>query len=246
MRPDRLPDPLARLEEFRPHDGPVLDLPTVTLVMCESRPDEAVMNRMRRISRWHRRFMRPAHEVWFTSVEPRLDHVEWRRIEPWVRFPIDYSTWCLTRLWREVETEHILIAQWDGFALDPTAWTDEFLSYDWIGGPTWSGRTMVADGRRIRADVVGNGGFCLRSRRLAMATEALVDERHPDAPWEDAYVCLAIRRELESRGMRWPSEQLAWRFAQNYHEGISVRGRFGFHGATNLEQVTRMLERNWL
>ena len=46
-----------------------------------------------------------------------------------------------------------LIIHSDGYAVNADAWTDEFLEYDYIGA-TWD------DG------VVGNGGFCLRSRKL--------------------------------------------------------------------------------
>ena len=49
--------------------------------------------------------------------------------------------------------DYNLIIHADGFAVNPEAWTDEFLNYDYIGA-RWG------DG------VVGNGGFCLRSRKL--------------------------------------------------------------------------------
>jgi hypothetical protein len=46
-----------------------------------------------------------------------------------------------------------LIIHADGFAVNSEAWTSEFLNYDYIGA-RWG------DG------IVGNGGFCLRSRKL--------------------------------------------------------------------------------
>ena len=46
-----------------------------------------------------------------------------------------------------------MIIHSDGYAVNADAWTDSFLDYDYIGA-TWD------DG------VVGNGGFCLRSRKL--------------------------------------------------------------------------------
>jgi hypothetical protein len=49
--------------------------------------------------------------------------------------------------------EHNLIIHPDGFAVNREAWTDEFLEYDYIGA-CWGDGT------------VGNGGFCLRSRKL--------------------------------------------------------------------------------
>ena len=42
-------------------------------------------------------------------------------------------------LWYEVprwlRTDHFLLIQWDGHAVNAAAWTDEFLAYDYIGAP---------------------------------------------------------------------------------------------------------------
>lgn len=240
-------DPLERLDEFRPHDGPVIDLPTVSIVIVDTRTDEQTRDRLHRISRWHRRFLRPAAELWFTAVQPELDHAEWRQTDSWERFPLDYSMWCLTRLADEIDSEHVLIAQWDGFALNAEHWKPEFLSCDYIGPPTWHGRRFTNHPRRRNnGDRVGNGGFCLRSRRMCLATASLADERHPEARWEDAYICLTLRPELEQRGLRFASTDLGWQWGQNFHEEMPVSGRFGFHGPSLLPHVKRHLESRWL
>lgn len=36
-----------------------------------------------------------------------------------------------------IETPHVLVVQYDGFILNPDAWTDEFLEYDYVGAPWW-------------------------------------------------------------------------------------------------------------
>lgn len=36
-----------------------------------------------------------------------------------------------------IETDYVLIVQYDGFILNPKAWMDEFLEYDYIGAPWW-------------------------------------------------------------------------------------------------------------
>ncbi|SAL48353.1 hypothetical protein AWB74_02212 [Caballeronia arvi] len=41
----------------------------------------------------------------------------------------------LFALWRFIETEYALIVQDDGWILDIGNWSDEFLSYDYIGAP---------------------------------------------------------------------------------------------------------------
>jgi hypothetical protein len=239
------PDPLERLDEFAPHDGPIVDLPDVTIVIVDGRGDESVMRRLRNISRWHRRFLRPAAEVWFTPSEPMLDHVEWRRIDGWPNFPHDYSLWCLRQLHAEIATSHVLIAQWDGFAIHPEHWKPEFIQCDYIGPPTWRHRRLP-DRRRVNKDVVGNGGFSMRSKRLAEATASLTDERHPESPWEDVYLCIQLRPELEQRGLRFATEDLGWHWGQNYYPEKPLDGRFGFHGNSLLPIVKRRLESRWI
>ncbi len=46
-----------------------------------------------------------------------------------------YSLFLLKELAARIRTDHVLIVQWDGFILDPFAWRDEFLDYDYIGAP---------------------------------------------------------------------------------------------------------------
>jgi len=52
-------------------------------------------------------------------------------------------------------TDYVLTFQSDGFILNPDAWTKDFFDYDYIGGSEPHSR-----------DIVGNGGFSLRSKRL--------------------------------------------------------------------------------
>ncbi len=52
----------------------------------------------------------------------------------------EYSRFVIWELDKFVDTPHVLIVQHDGFILNPRAWTDEFLNYDYIGAP-W----LVAD-----------------------------------------------------------------------------------------------------
>lgn len=50
---------------------------------------------------------------------------------------------------------HFLTINWDGFIINPQSWTNEFLKYDYIGAPwPWFNHK------------VGNGGFCLKSRKF--------------------------------------------------------------------------------
>jgi len=124
-----------------------------------------------------------------------------------------------------VTTPFVLVFQWDGFVLDPGAWTDAFLDYDYIGAP-WE-EASAPPGRRV-----GNGGFSLRSRRLleALQDPALAfDPRRP----EDKVICRELRPALEARhGVRFAPVELAARFA--FEHLPPPHPTFGFHGHANL------------
>src|SRR5450631_1420841 len=98
-----------------------------------------------------------------------------------------YSEFMLRGLSPLIHTSHALVTQWDGFAVNASAWQDEFLQYDYIGAP-WP--------HMPRAEAVGNGGFSLRSARLL---RALLDSdiiiSHP----EDLCICRTNRTRLEQQ-----------------------------------------------
>ena len=135
-----------------------------------------------------------------------------------------YSQFVLKDLPPHVTTSHALLVQWDGYVLDPDAWSQDFLACDYVGA-TWFWRD---DDMRV-----GNGGFSLRSRRLL---QALQDPRIVlDGP-EDATICRTFRPLLEREyGIRYADEDTAARFAfeADYPAGTS----FGFHGLFNFHRV---------
>lgn len=130
-----------------------------------------------------------------------------------------YSRFIVKELDRFVDTTHVLVIQHDGFVLNPDAWDDEFLVYDYIGAP-WAWAT---DGM-----TVGNGGFSLRSKRLLsiLRSDPEIAECHP----EDQIICRTHRRRLEARGIRFAPEELARRFSiEGSRHGRKWSGEFGFH-----------------
>jgi hypothetical protein len=124
----------------------------------------------------------------------------------------EYSRFVIKELVNHVSTSHVLIAQWDGYVLNPDAWKDEWLDYDYIGA-VWH------DG------AVGNGGFSLRSKRLL---EALKDERF-SAPFfpEDEKICRDWGPVLEKDyGIKIAPPEIAADFSI---EGGRYTNQFGFH-----------------
>lgn len=138
-----------------------------------------------------------------------------------------YSEFCIRHLTKFVKTSHCLLVQWDGYVLNPASWTKQFLDYDYIGAP-WN------------QNVVGNGGFSLRSKRLL---DACADSRFSKASAhpEDCFICRTHRKELEQGfGLKFAPVQLAQQFAieaAKYElknntwvsDGRGWNGQFGFH-----------------
>ncbi|MDP1644128.1 MAG: DUF5672 family protein [Thiobacillus sp.] len=134
-----------------------------------------------------------------------------------------YSRFVMKDLLRHIETEHVLLIQWDGYVVNPAAWRDDFLDHDYIGA-RW--------GFHHDAHSVGNGGFSLRSRRLL---EALQDPAIDRFEPEDEMICRHYRPMLESRyGMRFAPPEVADRFS--FETTYPQTRTLGFHGLFNMWQ----------
>ena len=123
---------------------------------------------------------------------------------------------------RHVRTSHVLFTEWDGWIVNPAMWTDEFLDFDYIGAPWW-----YTDGLNV-----GNGGFSLRSKRLA---DFLSDNRDRFPAITDDLLCRRYRREIEAEGFFvWAPDQLAHKFS---FECSAPHASFGFHAMRNWVHV---------
>ncbi len=175
-------------------------------------------------------------EVKLLTSLPAKDHKNIIKIDP-INSTKEYSRFCIAKLNKYVDTPHVLIFQYDGFILNPDAWTDDFLKYDYVGAP-W----LVADWAVERFDfpqelvgklVVGNGGFCLRSKKLvslcAQFSEQILAKRYDP---EDAAICIYNRELFEKNGARIAPVDLAKRFSFESEDDNNKfwDGQFGFHG----------------
>lgn len=135
-----------------------------------------------------------------------------------------YSHFCIRDLAKFVDTDFALVFQYDGFILNPDAWTDEFLNYDYIGAPWWYTDDMN----------VGNGGFSLRSKKLleVLRDAEFITEFHP----EDHHIARTYQKELKTHGIRYAPQSLAEKFSiegTSKEEKLDANnvwdGQFGFH-----------------
>ena len=132
-----------------------------------------------------------------------------------------------------------LIIHPDGFAVNAEAWTDDFLNYDYIGA-SWG------DGS------VGNGGFCLRSRKLYDAfIDMEIKHSTHDYPSflgsdfyyvitangekyipEDNIICKVHKKILEQQyGIKFAPTEIADRFSIEHNYNPNWFGKsLGFHG----------------
>lgn len=113
----------------------------------------------------------------------------------------EYSRFFMKELNDFVDTEFVLVIQYDGFILNPEAWTDDFLEYDYIGAPWW-----YRDKKNV-----GNGVFSLRSKKLLeiLQQDPHIKRFHP----EDHCICRTYGNYLKEHGIRFAPEKLAARFS---------------------------------
>jgi hypothetical protein len=152
------------------------------------------------------------------------------------------------------EQDFDLIVQWDGYAVNPEAWTDKFFDYDYIGA-TWD------DG------VVGNGGFSLRSNnlyekllelninyRVEQFDETFIEPfvnpaRDRDGSkfaGEDVVICRIYKEQLEKLGIKFAPHSIADQFSIENHSVVApwtgqlnpwVGKSLGFHGKHGILQL---------
>lgn len=147
----------------------------------------------------------------------------------------DYSRFCIEDLADCFSTEFVLVLQLDSCVMNPNAWSDDFMKYDYIGAPwkmgdkDWLPPRLVKMGKdRFDKNLyVGNGGFSLRSKRLCQAV------RDCQVAWdgrnEDSNICIRMRDELERCGMVFAPYTVARRFSVEhdvFEEQFGVHKRF--------------------
>ena len=148
---------------------------------------------------------------------------------------VGYNRLIIEDLHKYFETSHCLIVQADSFVVDSNFWKDEFLEFDYIGAP-WSEKVYVNSNFTLNMEKnrVGNGGFSLRSRKLANATKKInFSSLKFPINNEDVIICHYLYEQMINDGIKFASPKLASEFSiENINNlyGQNVNSVFGFHG----------------
>jgi glycosyltransferase involved in cell wall biosynthesis len=192
-------------------------LKNLTLVSIDTRPPMTATHDAVFVARKTMEQIGFARKMAFVSDEypissryPPPDDLEVAYIKPFLGVP-DYERFVMKVLPDYIETDFFLSIQPDGYMLNGSAWDDRFLEYDYIGAPWfWNG-------------TVGNGAFCIRSKRLALELQKPEYEPSP----MDTNTCVKYRAQLEAKGFKFAPVELAACFSV---ENLPYEGQLGWHG----------------
>jgi hypothetical protein len=215
---------------FKPSSGARRELPDVTLVAVDGTTNPAATAASLAAAASLVAFARTLllSPVRPADAAPELSSLDWIEIPPLTLK--GYNQFCLADLHRFITTSHCLTVQGDSRIVNPGAWDDGWLAFDYIGAPWPPGHT----GTPYR---VGNSGFCLRSRRLLQATASLPNDSYvwrgqvKPSSRDDVITCVMYREHLEALGLSFAPVDVAARFAFESvtPESPALSDQFGTH-----------------
>lgn len=148
----------------------------------------------------------------------------------------EYNQFVLKELANYFSTSHCLIIQSDGYVVNPYAWRDEYLAWDYIGA-VWNFNHQPYAGYHV-----GNGGFSLRSLRLhqILRDDPLIkptNDQYIKNFEEDHNICKIYRPYLERKyAIKYAPREIADQFSVELYgvppPGNRYNGSFGFHGTS--------------
>jgi hypothetical protein len=211
-----------------------LSLEEVTLVCVDTRNIDLALNSMNH-SLANTKFF---ESILFTS-KPLCStkHIEAAKnlgiklnFIPEIESTSEYSSFILAKLGDYIFSQYCLITQWDSWIINIQSWDKKFLKYDYIGA-IWP---------HYSSNIVGNGGFSLRSKTLLKATKEFIAE-NPNYSYplvEDDFICREQRSSFETKyNIKFPSKDIANKFSVELNK-IPLRS-FGFHGLMNFNLVIK-------
>jgi len=138
-----------------------------------------------------------------------------------------------------IDTEYCLIIEPDGFIVNPEIWSSDFLKYDYIGAP-WPMNNEVEYQSVTINTRIGNGGFCLRSRKLLELCKNIpfdiLEQNQSNFDYEnfaeDVFICRRNYDFLTQNGVKFAPLDVALKFSveAEVEEYDKNQKTFGFHG----------------
>lgn len=163
----------------------------------------------------------------------------------------EYSLFVIYDLFQFIPTEFALIVQNDGWVLNGKNWINDFFEYDYIGAPIHFARVkrfeeekfiegfnwvQYLNNQNYSIDIVMNGGFSLRSKRLLKTPRDIqLPFVETNSRQEDVQLCLFMKSQLEKNGIKFAPLNLAKKFAFEYlnprlHQHTELNKILGHHG----------------
>ncbi len=142
---------------------------------------------------------------------------------------LDYAYFKVKKLDDYVFTSHCLIIEPDGFIINPSSWNSKFFAYDYIGAP-WPVEKIDIWPYLKDYNRVGNGGFCLRSKKFLEISKKYCPFIYGEA--EDMAVCRKYRNIFLEYDIKYAPIDIAIDFSIECKvpEMPQRHAPFGFHG----------------
>jgi hypothetical protein len=219
----------------------MIPLNNVTLISINGKdPDNSV-----KAINYSSRRINFAKKILVTTKNKIKEHEGIELIEYDIKNRDTYSYFCIKELYKYIDTEFCLVIQPDGFVINPFAWSDSFLDWDYIGAPLVPRETEHAllaydqlkngENHKNLPYMNGCGGFTLRSKKFLLECSKL--EYPPNKIYthntlaEDFFLCIYKKLELEQKGIRFAPIDIASTFATAWGFLSMINYTFGFHGA---------------
>ena len=128
-----------------------------------------------------------------------------------------------------IKTDYCLTIQHDGFISCPDIWTDKFLEYDYIGAP-WPEHYNYANR-------VGNGGFCLKSKKFLLTCKDLfknyqfsINRSSEDVSENEDFLTSVINYDkMLQKEIKFAPVEIAALFSTEHPTKEMNSRSFGFH-----------------
>jgi hypothetical protein len=142
----------------------------------------------------------------------------------------EYDNFIIQKLPYYIDSDFVLSIHWDGFIVNPYAWTDSFFEYDYIGAPWhwWN-------------NICGNGGFCMKSKKFLETQKILFDNNYIVNDPDDVALCVKHRNDFINKDCKYAPPNIAYRFSTEYG-GYYNYNSFGFHDLRVNPQFKHLIE----